>query len=85
MELCPSHHRKYDYTDEQKNKMSLSRMGKPAVWRRRSVIAENGDSKIEFESLTTAAKHFGVVVSSVSEALSGRVKKLKGHKITYKI
>lgn len=80
IQLCPSCHRKYDITFDQRNKMSIARKGRPAT-NKRQVVLNNVES---FESITEASLQTGVSVSSIHNNLKGLSKKTKKGTWNYK-
>lgn len=72
-QLCASCHRKYDYTENQRHKLSASRKGQPAKNKKKVVL----NSKFIYDSLTEASKKTGVSITSISNNLSGLSKKTK--------
>lgn len=73
IQLCPSCHRKYDFTEEQRLKMSLSKKGIEAK-NKVSVILND---KLIFNSITEASLKTGVLVSSICNNIKGLSKKTK--------
>jgi hypothetical protein len=81
IQLCPSCHRKYDYTQEHRNKISLSKKGKSAK-NKCSVILNNNQI---FESITLASKLTGVSISSIHNNIKGLSKTTKKGKWEYQL
>lgn len=77
--LCPSCHRKYDFTEQTRQKMSTGRKGVPA--KNKVPVVGNG---IEYESLTVASLKTGVSITSIANNLSGLSKTAGGIKWVYK-
>ena len=63
-------------SDEMRAKMSLAKKGKPAKNKKKVLCVETNQ---EFESVTEAAKHFGICNTAISNCLSGLSKKAAGH------
>ena len=80
MQLCPSCHRKYDFTEEQREKMSKAKKGKPAKNKRVVVL----EGLREFPSITQAAHEMGISITSISNNLSGLSKTTKVGKWSYR-
>jgi CRISPR/Cas system-associated protein Cas10 (large subunit of type III CRISPR-Cas system) len=80
MQLCPSCHRKYDFTEEQREKMSNARKGKSPKNKRAVVL----DGSKEFPSITQAANEMGISITSISNNLSGLSMSTKAGKWSYK-
>jgi hypothetical protein len=80
-ELCPSCHRKYDITDEVKQKISKSRMGKPPGNLTAVAVCsvKEGGQPLNFPSVRAAAKHLGVTESGIWRVISGTRKQIKGY------
>ncbi len=77
MELCISCHKKYDYTEEQRRKVSERMKGNS--YTSLSVIAvKNGESRL-FKSLTQASKELNIIVTAISNCLAGRAKTAGGY------
>ena len=72
--LCPSCHRKYDYTNELKQKF-IKRI-KGQKWNNEKIIAynKNGDILKTFDSLKSASKELNILRTSISNCLTGRSK-----------
>lgn len=45
----------------------------------RCALIDSNGNRYEFKSVTAAGKHLGVCGSSITKALNGRVKTIKGH------
>lgn len=79
IQLCPSCHRKYDFTEQQRINISLSKKG---ISPKNKVKVILNDTFI-FESITEASLKMGLSVSSIHNNLSGLSKTTK--KGTWKI
>lgn len=86
MQLCVSCHRKYDYTDSQRKKISDNNKGKSLHGRERAIIqlTITGELVCEHDSITLAAISIGTVTSSIVNCLSGRSHTAAGFKWNYK-
>jgi len=91
--LCPSCHRKYDYTAEMRIqrswaalKVNEQRLLLPEVKKMKEVHKfDKNDNLIEiFETPSLAAKSIEVSISSICNCLNGRTKTCKGFKWKYK-
>jgi hypothetical protein len=73
-ELCASCHKKYDLTQETRQK--LSDINKGNTFARKGVLQLSLDGKIieKYESMSIAAKANNILVSSISNAIFGRSK-----------
>tara|TARA_R110000851_G_C12661114_1_gene521437 strand:+ start:74 stop:490 length:417 start_codon:yes stop_codon:yes gene_type:complete len=81
IQLCCSCHRKYDLTDEIRQKISKSKKGKPAQNKR--AVSLNG---VEcFESITSASLKKGISITSINNNLRGLSKTTKLGKWEYKV
>lgn len=72
-QLCPSCHRKYDFTETTRNKMSKSQKGKVKPWLMRPIVAtskQNGSNNY-FNSIREAAEKLGISKTGIQNALSG--------------
>ena len=77
--LCPSCHRKYDYTEEHRKNISKARKGCKALNKKAVIL--NGEE--EFESISKAAEFFGVSVGTIHNNIKGLSKKTKQGKWEY--
>lgn len=78
--LCPSCHRKYDYTDKQKEKQSLAKKGVEAK-NKICVYQYTLDNVFvkKHSSFTDAAKYVGGIPSAFSALKRGRLKTYKNY------
>jgi hypothetical protein len=84
MPLCPSCHRKYDFTEATREKLKVFMKGKCFHGRERSIIRMSNDNKTElYSSVTLAAKENGILHTSIANCLSGRSKTASGFKWKY--
>lgn len=73
IQLCPSCHRKYDFTEEARCNLSKAKKGKPAL-NKRPVMLNN---EIVFESITMASKKTNVSITSIHNNIKGLSKSTK--------
>ena len=74
-ELCVSCHKKYDFTEETRKKMSASHKGIPLPHKEKAVIATRDGKEVHFDSASKASLELGVSRTSISNAVTGRYKK----------
>ena len=82
-ELCVSCHRKYDITQESKEKISQYLTGKISP-KRRKVYMFHDSKIIEFPSISIASKETKILKTSIINCLKGRSKKAGGFIWSYK-
>ena len=73
IQLCPSCHRKYDYKDETRRKISRSKRGIQA--KNKKAVILNGKDK--YISITEASNETGVSISSIHNNIKGLSKTTK--------
>lgn len=73
MMLCCSCHRKYDFTEEQRSRMSKAKKGKPAKNKRAVIL--NGVKA--FDSITEASLKTGLSTATIHNNINGLSKKTK--------
>lgn len=73
IQLCCSCHRKMDYTDDQRRKISNSNKGVAAKNKVKVIL----NSKTVFESMTDASNKTGVLISSIHNNIKGLSKTTK--------
>lgn len=89
--LCPSCHRKYDYTDEHRKNLSLAHMGHKPSMETRKKMGESRKRKVAmydlkgkfikmFSSTKEAAREMGCLASNISLVTTGRRFSAKGYK-----
>jgi len=94
IQLCPSCHRKYDFTESTRLKQRLAKIGKPMYkdgmekWvlkgieaTRKSIfqLSKNGELIKEWHSITEACKDLQINNSSISNCLKGLSKNAGGY------
>lgn len=77
--LCPSCHRKYDFTELQRKNQSKARIGMEAKNKRPVVL----NDEIVFESLSEASINTGISISSIHNNIKGLSKTTKLGKWQY--
>lgn len=80
IQLCPSCHRKYDYTNKQKLRIYIANKGKPAKNKRRVIL----NNITVFESLLEASNKTGVSITAIHNNIKGLSKLTKIGKWNYK-
>jgi hypothetical protein len=76
--LCPSCHRKYDFTEAQRQKISISKKGKPAKNKLMvSKFSLCGKFIERFNSFTEAARSVGGATPAFTALKKGRLKTYK--------
>ena len=85
VQLCPSCHKKLDWKEETRKKISLAQAGKPRPYRMIPVIQKSKEGiVIKFwESVTSASKSLGILETSINNCLNGRSKASGGFNWTY--
>lgn len=84
-ELCPSCHRKYDYTDKLRAHLSDIRRGVPKPHLRKPVTSIDKEGHIvHYESLKAAAKETGIDMKRISNIVRGDRKTAGGLQWIYK-
>ena len=74
-QLCPSCHRKMDYTEKTRIKQRISNKGKSPVSIRKKVKQYLGNRFVkEYESISEAGRQLGILKTSISNVLAGRAK-----------
>jgi len=84
-QLCPSCHRKMDFTDAQRKRISQNRRGIPATWRNRMVAQFNskGNQLSIYHSITEASQETGITRTGIMNTLAGRTLTSGGYKWQY--
>lgn len=84
LELCPSCHRKYDYTEELREKNRLSHTGKenPSRWKAVVCLSKIGEKSF-FKSITMASNALGISITSINNCLNDRSGSAGGYKWEY--
>lgn len=86
LQLCPSCHRKLDYTEEWKNKISFSHKGRPAKNRKLVIQLTKRDEFIKkYPSVTQAAIETGILRTSIDNSLNGLSKTAGNYKWKYQM
>ena len=83
IQLCPSCHRKMDYTDEQKIKVGEAARGRISAKRR--VIKQIGPKNEQwiYPSLTEASIKTGIIRTAISNVISGKSQTAGNYKWEY--
>lgn len=76
--MCPSCHRRFDFTEETRQKMSATRKGKPACNKQPVNQFHKGILVASYESVSQAAKRVNLCVTSISNNISGYSKTAGG-------
>ena len=86
IQLCPSCHRKYDFTESLRNKLIKSHAGVPKPWKERPINQLKKDGVVirTFKSLTHASSELKISLSGIANALSGLSKSSGGYRWGYK-
>ncbi len=86
IQLCPSCHRKYDETEERKQKLSTSHKGIIYHNRTRAIIQLDIDLNFisEYESTQDASRKTGISRTGIFNQLAGRTKSCGGYIWKYK-
>lgn len=71
--LCLSCHRRYDFSDEVRAKMSAARKGisRPCNWRSIKQISKSGELIATYKSVTEAMNATSVSITAISNVLRG--------------
>lgn len=79
--LCPSCHRKFDFTEETRRNLSRSHKGIIPSWLTRKVSKLSPKGKIlsNYSSIAQAAKENNILHTSIANVLSGRSKTAGGY------
>jgi hypothetical protein len=72
--LCPSCHRKYDWTKEQSIKIALSKKGKVGYHTYIKQFSKNGEFIKKWFSLAEASRNLGISRTGISNVLRGDTK-----------
>ena len=99
IQLCPSCHRKYDFTEDQRLNQSKAAKGRVVskITRKKISLAGKGKGNIpviklsrdgkkieEFDSVSSAAKATGILQTAISNTLTNRAKTAGGFLWQYK-
>lgn len=81
--LCVSCHRKYDFTEQKRQRIGISKLGNHN--RVKPVIAMKNEKEHSFPSLRIAGQKLKISEKAISNALNGLAKKSGGYEWRYKI
>ena len=72
--MCPSCHRKYDVTEELREKMKITNKGKSKRHRPVTQFSKDGKIMDEHLSIVSASKKTGIIRTAIMNCLQGRAK-----------
>lgn len=86
IQLCPSCHRKYDFTENLRKKFIESHVGVPKPWMEKQIIQMNKKGEIikTFKSISKASAELDISLGGIANALTGISMSSGGFKWKYK-